>query len=260
MNTLFVTSPDGTRIAYDVIGEGLPLVLLHGGGYTRQNWHDVGYVKRLKDDFKVIAIEIRGNGESDKPTESACYTTDRMGQDILAVADACDAEQFTIWGFSYGGNIGRYLAAQSRRVEKLVMVGIPFGLGASGEFRQFINDFRTHWQPILEAQRDGTLDLASLSKEDRQALQEGNIALHLAWLSAMLDWGAIEPTDLRCPTLWLLGSENEAAMASFRAYEDKLRKSKVQVKVLKGVDHRGEFSEIDASLPVMLAFTTGETV
>jgi hypothetical protein len=88
MNPSFITSPDGTRIAYDVTGEGSPLFLLHGGGYTRQNWHDVGYVKRLKDDFKVIAIDIRGNGESDKPTAPACYTTDKMGQDILAVADA----------------------------------------------------------------------------------------------------------------------------------------------------------------------------
>src|ERR1041385_2701973 len=113
MSTLFAVSPDGTHIAYDVTGTGPAIILLHGGWHTRQNWHHVGYVKRLKNNFKVIAIDIRGNGESDKPTDPTNYTTEKMCQDILAVADACRVEKFTIWGFSYGANLGRYLAAQS---------------------------------------------------------------------------------------------------------------------------------------------------
>lgn len=201
MNTAFVTSPDGVRIAYDITGAGPTLLLLHGGGYTRQSWHEVGYVERLKRAFRVITLDIRGNGESDKPTNRAFYTTDKHTQDILAVADACDAEHFSIWGFSYGGNIGRYLAAESNRVAKLIIMGIPFGLGASGEFRQRIERFRDHWQPILQAQQDGVLDLATLSEDDQEDLQTNEQSLRMAWLTAMLDWRALEPTDLRCPTL-----------------------------------------------------------
>jgi len=260
MKTSFVISPDGTRIAYDVTGEGSPIVLVHGGGHTRQNWHDVGYVKRLKDNFKVIAIDIRGNGESDKPINPTYYTTDKMCQDILAVADACNVEQFTIWGFSYGGNMGRYLAAQSDRVEKIIIMGIPFGLGASGDFRQFIEEFRNHWQPILRAQNEGTLDAASLSTEDQEALHKTNIAVDLASLSAMLDWGVIEPSNIGCQTLWLVGSKNETAMASIREYEEKLRMSKVRVEVIEGINHREEFTEIDRTFPLMLAFTSSEVV
>jgi len=254
MNTSFVVSPDSIRIAYDVTGEGSVIVLLHGGWHTRQNWHDAGYVKRLKDNFKVIAIDIRGNGESDKPTDPAYYTTDKMCQDILSVADACSAEQFSIWGFSYGGNIGRYVAAQSDRVEKLVIMGIPFGLGAPGDFRQFIEKFCNHWLPILQAQSEGTLDIASLATEDREELRKSNIALDVAWLSAMLDWRAIEPADIGCRTLWLMGSKNEPAMASLTEYEEELKMSKVRVKVVDGINHREEFTEIDRSLPLMLAF------
>jgi pimeloyl-ACP methyl ester carboxylesterase len=254
MNTSFVVSPDGTRIAYDVTGEGSAIVLLHGGWHTRQNWHDIGYVKRLKNNFAVIAIDIRGNGESDKRIDPAYYTTEKMCQDILTVADACNVAQFAIWGFSYGANIGRYLAAQSDRVEKLIIMGIPFGLGASGGFRQFIEEFRNHWLPILQAQSEGRLDIASLSTEDREELQKSNIALDVAWLSAMLDWRAIKPADIGCRTLWLIGSKNEPAIASLTEYEEELKTSKVRVEVINGLNHLEEFTEIDRSLPLMLTF------
>lgn len=258
MKTSFVVSPDGTRIAYDVTGKGSAIILLHGGGRTRQNWHDAGYVKRLKVNFMAIAIDIRGNGESDKPTDPSYYTTEKMCQDILAVADACCVEQFSIWGFSYGANIGRYLAAQSDRVEKLIIMGIPFGLGASGDFRKFIKEFRSHWLPILQAKSQETLDITSLSAEDQKSWRETNIALKVAWLSAMLDWRAIEPTDLGCQTLWLVGSKNKPTMVSIREYEEELKKSMVRVEVLEGLNHREEFAEIDRSLPLMLAFMTDE--
>jgi pimeloyl-ACP methyl ester carboxylesterase len=47
MHTRFATSPDHIRIAYDMSGAGPTLMLLHGGGGSRQEWHERGYVKRL---------------------------------------------------------------------------------------------------------------------------------------------------------------------------------------------------------------------
>ena len=44
----FATSPDGTRIAYDVTGKGPVVMLLHGGGQTRKVWHEQGYVERIR--------------------------------------------------------------------------------------------------------------------------------------------------------------------------------------------------------------------
>jgi pimeloyl-ACP methyl ester carboxylesterase len=256
MGTCFAISPDGIRIAYDVNGAGAPVVLLHGGGggHTRQNWHTAGYVERLKHDFKVITLDIRGNGESDKPTQPTDYTIDKHCQDILTVANVCGIEQFAIWGFSYGGNIGRYLAAQSPRVASLIMMGVSFGLGATGDFRRSIITFRDHWLPILQAQTDGVLDVQSLTQEDQDQLQGSDMPVTVAWLSAMLEWGSIEPGDVRCPTLWLAGSRNDLAMAGIREYEATLKESNVQVKVIEGLDHEQEFTDIDRVLPVMLAF------
>jgi pimeloyl-ACP methyl ester carboxylesterase len=136
MNTSFAYSPDGTRVAYDRCGTGPAIILLHGGGGKRQEWHDVGYVSRLQNDFTVITPDLRGHGESGLPTDPADYTTDKMGQDILAVAGACGVEQFTLLGMSYGGKISRYLAVQSERVAKLILMGTQLGLGVSGQLRQ----------------------------------------------------------------------------------------------------------------------------
>lgn len=255
MNTSFATSLDGCRIAYDVIGNGSPIVLLHGGGHTRQNWHDAGYVSRLRSSFKVITIDIRGNGESDKPTDKMSYSTTKHCEDILAVVDACNIEYFTICGFSYGGNIGRYMAAQSTRVAKFIMIGIPFGLGASGDFRQSIDNFQNHWAPIIQALANGTLDDKSLSTEDQDRLQGGNILLSLAWRSAMLEWKSIEPKDLLCPTLWLVGSNNAVASTSIEKYKTLLNSSKVSVQIVGGLTHEQEFTEIDKVFPFIFDFS-----
>lgn len=135
MKTSSIIASDGTRLVYDEVGNGRAIMLLHGGGggQSRQSWHEAGHVARLQDQFKVITMDICGHGDSDKPTDPAAYQIETMCSDVLAVANACAIENFALWGFSYGGNIGRYLAASSRRVSKLIVMGIPFGLAAGGE-------------------------------------------------------------------------------------------------------------------------------
>ena len=253
-DTLYAQSPDGTQIAFDVTGDGPTIILLHGGGGSRQDWHETGYVDGAKDSFRVIAMDIRGHGESDKPIDQASYTTDKLGQDILAVADSCRAKTFVLWGFSYGGNISRYLSAQSDRVAGSIIMGIPFGPGASDEGRTYIENMEDQWRPILRAQEDNTLDWDTLSNEEQVVLREDNPYLFLAWLSAILEWTAVLPSDLHSPALWLIGSENKGVMANLSEYQESLPKS-VQVHVIEGLTHEQEFTEIDKVLPVLLEFT-----
>ena len=253
-NTLYAQSPDGTQIAFDVTGDGPTIILLHGGGGSRQDWHETGYVDGAKDSFRVIAMDIRGHGESDKPIDQASYTTDKLVQDILAVADYCGLRPLFFGGFSYGGNISRYLAAQSDRVAGSIIMGIPFGPGVSDEGRTYIENMEDHWRPIVRAQEDNTLDWDTLSNEEQVVLKEDNPSLFLAWLNAILEWPAVLPGDLRSPALWLIGSENKGAMASLSEYQESLPRS-VQVHVIEGLTHEQEFTEIDEVLPVMLEFT-----
>lgn len=67
--TQFTTAPDGVRIAYEIAGEGEPIVLVHGFAASRvQNWRAPGWYETLnKAGYRVVALDCRGHGESDKP-------------------------------------------------------------------------------------------------------------------------------------------------------------------------------------------------
>jgi len=253
--TTYAVSPDGTRIAYDVSGTGPALVLLHGGGQTRRVWHDAGYVDRLRDQFRVIAIDIRGNGESEKPVTVEHYAIARHCDDVLAVADAAHASGFSLWGYSYGGNIGRYLPSGSDRVSRAAIIGVGFGAAAPGAFRDYIEGLRAKWAPVIRAHRAGTLDLGALTEPQRLLWEKGQVPLTVAQLSAILDWSPVEPADLRCPTLWLVGSANDSAMASVKKYADRLESTKVVLQIVSGLTHADEIAKIDDVLPLMIGFT-----
>lgn len=257
MHTIFTTSADGSQVAYERHGAGPALLLLHGGGGSRQEWQAAGYIERLQDYFTVITLDLRGHGESAAPLDPAGYTSYKMGQDMLAVADACGMDHFALWGMSFGGKIGRYLAVQSERVDKIVLMGTLMGLGVAGKPRQDAIDFCAHWPPILQAQHDGALDIASLSQHDQEFLQGFNVPAILGWVRAMLDWPAVEPADFRCPALWLVGAEDKNAMQSVKEYEAVLPGSQVNLQVIAGLDHEQVFEAVEQVLPLMLRFMQG---
>lgn len=230
-------------------------MLLHGGGGSRREWFDTGYVERLQDNYTVILVDLRGHGESSRHTDPAAYEMDRLAEDVLAAVDACGVDDFAAWAMSYGGKIGRHLGVHSRRVTRLVLMGTPLGRGVEGERRQEAIDFLAHWEPTVQAQADGEPSSSALSASDRDLLGRLDVPVMLAWVSAMLAWASVEPADFLCPTLWLIGSEDRHAMASLARYEATLDRSMVQVAVVKGLDHQQVFDEIDRVLPTLLGFT-----
>ena len=202
----------------------------------------------------VITVDIRGNGNSDKPTLREAYATDRLCEDLIAVAEDCALKEFKIWGYSYGANIGRYLAAQSDRVERIAILGIPFGPGATGGFRKSLEETIPRWEGFLEAKRNGSIKMSELDEMEIEHLESSSMKLDVARFGAILDWDDIEPADLRCPALWLVGSENVSAMDSVREYETRLRGTQIELMLLPGLDHEAEFSDIETVFPVLEKF------
>jgi pimeloyl-ACP methyl ester carboxylesterase len=99
-------SDDGSRIAYELIGEGTPLLLFHGSGTSGAVWRALGYVEALHDEHQMILIDARGHGHSDKPTRMESYGMDRFVDDVIAVLDDCDLGQAAYMGYSLGGRVG----------------------------------------------------------------------------------------------------------------------------------------------------------
>jgi pimeloyl-ACP methyl ester carboxylesterase len=112
----------------------------------------------------------------------------------------------------------------------------------------------------MQAQQDGILDSETLTATDREHLLHFKIPVTLAWVTAMLDWPAIEPADLRCPTLWIAGAYDEHAMDSILKREESLKDSMVQVHVVDGLDHNQLSDTIDKVLPIMVEFTNQNAI
>ena len=241
---LIATAADGTKIAYERTGAGPALILLHGGGQTHTAWSESGYIERLSKRFTVITMDQRGTGESDKPVSLEGYALDRVLGDIATVADAAGAQKFHIWGYGHGATIGRYLAAQSDRVISAVLVATTMGPPMTGIVKEAVVAMRKKWQPLMDARREGTLDVSKLSPGDRTALEGGTPIAALS-LGAMLDYPPLEPTEIKVPTLWVVGGGDTAAMENVKTYEGKLTGTSVTLKVLGSASYSDCFTKTD---------------
>ena len=96
----------GVRIHYHVEGEGPPLVIQHGLTSSLENWYAYGYVEALKKDYRLILVDARGHGLSDKPHDPADYELGLRVKDILAVMDDVGVDKAHYLGYYMGGRIG----------------------------------------------------------------------------------------------------------------------------------------------------------
>jgi 3-oxoadipate enol-lactonase len=115
---------NGIEISYEVHGQGRPLVLISGLGYTKWQWHRM--VPFLADRFQVITFDNRGVGQTDKP--EGPYTAHMLAADTVGLLGALGIEKAIIMGHSMGGFIAQALAlAFPHKVEKLILCSTNFG-------------------------------------------------------------------------------------------------------------------------------------
>jgi pimeloyl-ACP methyl ester carboxylesterase len=119
-----IADSTGVRIAYEIRGDGDPIVLVHGLAYDRAGWGP--FPERLAERFSVVLIDNRGVGESDAP--AGPYAVPQMAADVLAVLDDAGLERTHLFGVSLGGYIAQELAvAHPERVDKLVLASTAPG-------------------------------------------------------------------------------------------------------------------------------------
>jgi len=115
---------NGTKVYYEVYGEGKPLVLLHGAFMTiDMNWAQL--IPELSKTRKVIAIEMRGHGHT--PFSDGKLDLATLASDVEGVMNYLKVENADVVGYSMGGSVAYQLTILSpKRVNKLVIISSTY--------------------------------------------------------------------------------------------------------------------------------------
>jgi pimeloyl-ACP methyl ester carboxylesterase len=112
-------------LAFDEIGTGFPVMLHTGGAGSGSMWRGGGYAERLGE-FRLILIDHRGRGRSDRPTDLASHHLDAYVADVVALADSLELPRYAFVGYSFGAAVGLRVALADSRVAALVSLGAVF--------------------------------------------------------------------------------------------------------------------------------------
>lgn len=121
----YYTSFDSTKIYYEVSGVGYPVILVHGFITTGEGWKKSELYKTLQNaGYKVIILDMRGNGRSGKPHKSESYAHDAEAKDIIGLATSLGIRNYNVVGYSRGSIITARLLVLDKRINKAVMGGM----------------------------------------------------------------------------------------------------------------------------------------
>ena len=119
------------KITYIDEGEGFPVLLIHGFASSKNvNWINPGWVKTLTEaGYRVIALDNRGHGESEKLYDPELYSSPIMAEDAHNLLDHLGLEEAFVMGYSMGARISAFLSLKyPHRVRKVVFGGLGGGM------------------------------------------------------------------------------------------------------------------------------------
>ena len=198
----------GTGVTLNVALAGDPekpaVILLHGFPESHRTWRELA--PRLEGEFRLVMPDQRGFAGSDRPQEVDAYKTDKLVDDLFALADALGIERFALVGHDWGGAVAWAAALRGeRRLTRLAIVNAPHpvifqkSLIESEDQRkasQYITAFRTPgferaveamgYEAFFEKTFSGHVDLAKIPEaEKHQYLADWS---QQGALTAMLNW------------------------------------------------------------------------
>lgn len=137
---------DGVRLHYELHGPdgGQPIMLVHGfASDYRLNWVGTRWQETLtQSGFRVIGLDCRGHGHSDKPHDEAAYSASVMAGDVVRLLDDLEVESAFYLGYSMGARIGLEVIIESPdRIRRAVLGGLG-ARGAIGHAEQIAHALR----------------------------------------------------------------------------------------------------------------------
>ncbi len=240
---------DDVRIHYDVEGAG-PALLIHTGFVSwARDWYTLGYVEALQSDYRLILLDPRGQGESDKPHIPEAYGVDHRVEDVVAVLDAAEVDRVRYWGYSMGGRVGFDLALRHpQRVSALLLGGThPAGAPADPALAALL---RSGIDAFLAADT-----MQQFPAEIRQRWTKSDVEALASALVGEPSLAEQLPT-IDIPTLLYCGMRADEFERAVRAASALPNATFV---ALPGLDHVGGVVHAEMALPYVRAFLAGLT-
>jgi len=253
------TQVNGIELFHESIGDGPPLLLIHGLGSSGDDW------AFQRDAFarahRVILVDLRGSGRSAKPPGP--YAIAQFAADLWALLDAIGIESTHVVGFSLGGSVALEMAlAQPQRVHRLILCNA-------------LADYRTNtWRKWLEAYAQLALVRAigvratsrliarrMFPRADQLPMRRRVVDVvganpkraYVATINALIGWSALERLgDVACDTL-IVAAEHDYTPLAQRQAEARLF-PRAQLRVIDGSRHGTPFDAIETFNACVLEF------
>ena len=208
MNTFI--ADDGVSLAYDDLGEGYPVILLHGfAADSRLNWQLTGWYSLLQEaGYRVIALDNRGHGKSDKPTDPEAYKPERIAADVIGLMDELGLEHADLVGYSMGGRSAGWIVSRyPERFTAVVIGGVGLNLLKVGD--------PEYWEArgfelTADNRKTETLAVPAMVPLYEKALKTGGrlAALSACLLGSFPSMEKEEFADVDVPVLVIAGSKD----------------------------------------------------
>lgn len=199
------TASDGVELAWHEMGEGRPVVLLHGlFSNADMNWIRFGHAAEIAGrGFRVIMPDLRAHGSSAAPHEESAYPPDVLARDGAELIAHLGLEDYDLGGYSLGARTSVRMVIGGARPPRLVVAGMGLrGLlrtgSRSGHFRRVLTGMGTHERGSNEWMAEAFLKTTG---GDPEAL--------LPLLGSFVDSSEEELRAIAAPTLVVSGAEDQ---------------------------------------------------
>jgi pimeloyl-ACP methyl ester carboxylesterase len=202
------------------------------------------YFDSLAADFRVLAIDPLGHGDSAKPGEPEHYTEPEVVEDLVAVLDRDESEKAHVWGYSRGAHHA-FLLAKAYPDRVLTLTAGGYSPTAAPERRGHLLIVAS----ALHARDwDRVFELLEISDPGTRAVLMDNDPAAMAAALEMTYMEAVHLSQVRVPTLLYAGSE-EPLLEQARKDAKRLGGRFEEV---AGRDHAGTFQSADLVLPMVV--------
>ncbi len=231
-----VTSANNIKLHYQIIGDGEPLLFIHGLGSSARDWQE--QVDFFSKKYQVILVDVRGHGLSDKPPGP--YSIPQFSDDIAGLINSLELDRLHVVGLSMGGMIAYQMAVDHSDLLKSMTA-----VNCNPEFvtRTMGDKIRT-WQRFAVVRLFGMKKIGKIiakrlfvgpEYEDFRKLfaerwAENDPKAYLNSMHAIVGWSVVDKlSQIQCPVLVLASELDYSPVSEKEAYMESLSNGKLVV-------------------------------